>query len=77
MCLSVPGKVISIDETNPDLKMGKVSFSGVHKDICLEWLPDVKVGEYVLVHVGFALSKIDEKDAEETLSLLKKMGDIE
>lgn len=77
MCLSIPGKVISIDESNPDLKMGKVSFSGVTKDICLQWIPDVQVGEYVLAHVGFALSKIDEKDAEETLSVLKEMGDLE
>jgi len=77
MCLSIPGKVISIDESNPDLKMGKVSFSGVTKDICLQWLPDVHVGEYVLAHVGFALSKIDEKDAEETISVLKEMGDLE
>ena len=77
MCLSIPGKVISIDESIPDLKMGKVSFSGVTKEICLQWLPDVQVGEYVLAHVGFALSKIDEKDAEETLSVLKAMGDLE
>lgn len=77
MCLSIPGRVISIDENNPDLKMGKVSFSGVTKDICLQWLPDVQVGEYVLAHVGFALSKIDEKDAEETISVLKEMGDLE
>jgi len=77
MCLSIPGKVISIYESNPDLKMGKVSFSGVTKDICLQWLPDVHVGEYVLAHVGFALSKIDEKDAEETISVLKEMGDLE
>ncbi|OIP57033.1 MAG: hydrogenase assembly protein HupF [Ignavibacteria bacterium CG2_30_36_16] len=77
MCLSIPGKVISIDESNPDLKMGKVSFSGVTKEICLQWLPDVQVGEYVLAHVGFALSKIDEKDAEETLTVLKEMGDLE
>jgi len=77
MCLSIPGKVISIDNSNPDLKMGKVSFSGVIKEICLQWLPDVQIGEYVLAHVGFALSKIDEKDAEETLSVLKKMGDLE
>jgi len=77
MCLSIPGKVISIDNSNPDLKMGKVSFSGVIKEICLQWLPDVQIGEYVLAHVGFALSKIDEKDADETLSVLKKMGDLE
>jgi hydrogenase expression/formation protein HypC len=77
MCLAVPGKVTSIDETNPELKMAKVNFNGVTKDICIQWLPDVKVDDYVLVHVGFALNTIDEKDAIETLEMLKEMGDIE
>jgi len=77
MCLAVPGKVVSIDERNPELKMAKVNFSGVSKEICVQWLPDVQVGDYVLVHVGFALNKIDEKDAEETLKILREMGDID
>ena len=77
MCLAVPGKVVSIDESNPELKMAKVNFSGVSQAVCVQWLPDVKVGDYVLVHVGFALNKIDEKDAEETLRILREMGDIE
>jgi len=77
MCLAVPGKITSIDESNPELKMAKVNFNGVTKDVCVQWLPEVKVGEYVLVHVGFALNKIDEKDAEETLQMLKEMGDID
>jgi len=77
MCLAVPGKVVSIDESNPELKMAKVNFSGVSKEVCIQWLPDVNVGDYVLVHVGFALNKIDEKDAEETLRILREMGDIE
>jgi hydrogenase expression/formation protein HypC len=77
MCLAVPGKVVSIDESNPELKMAKVNFSGVSKEVCIQWLPDVEVGDYVLVHVGFALNKIDEKDAEETLRILREMGDIE
>ena len=77
MCLAVPGKVVSIDERNPELKMAKVNFSGVSKEVCVQWLPDVQVGDYVLVHVGFALNKIDEKDAEETLRILREMGDIE
>ena len=76
MCLAVPGKIVSIDKSNPELKMAKVTFGGVAKEICIEWLPDVKVGDYVLVHVGFALNKIDEKDAEETLRILREMGDI-
>lgn len=77
MCLAVPGKVTSIDDSNPELKMAKVNFNGVTKDICIQWLPDVKIDDYVLVHVGFALNTIDEKDAIETIQLLKEMGDIE
>jgi hydrogenase expression/formation protein HypC len=77
MCLAVPGKVVSIDESNPELKMAKVNFSGVSKDVCIQWLPDVNIGDYVLVHVGFALNKIDEKDAQDTLRILREMGDIE
>jgi hydrogenase expression/formation protein HypC len=77
VCLAVPGKVVSIDESNPELKMAKVNFSGVSKEVCIQWLPDVKIGDYVLVHVGFALNKVDEKDAEETLRILREMGDIE
>lgn len=77
MCLAVPGQVIQLDESNPDLKMAKVSFGGIHKDVCVEFLPDVKLGDYVLVHVGFALNKIDEKEAEETLKILREMGETE
>ncbi len=77
MCLAVPGKVTSIDDSNPELKMAKVNFNGVTKDICIQWLPDVKIDDYVLVHVGFALNTIDEKDAIETIQILKEMGDIE
>ncbi len=75
MCLSIPGKVVSIDETIPGLKMGKVNFAGVGKDVCLQWLDDVKVGDYVLVHVGFALSKVDEKEAMSTIAMLREMSD--
>lgn len=77
MCLAVPGKVVSIDESNPELKMAKVNFGGVAKDVCIQWLEDIKIGDYVLVHVGFALNKIDEKDAEETLRIFKEMSDVE
>jgi hydrogenase expression/formation protein HypC len=77
MCLAIPGKIVSIDKSNPELKMAKVTFSGVSREVCIQWLDDVKIGDYVLVHVGFALNKIDEKDAEETLRILREMGDIE
>jgi len=73
MCLAIPGKVISIDREKPDFPHGKVSFGGTIKDICFAYVPEVKVGDYVLVHVGFALSVIDEKEALETLSLLKEI----
>jgi len=69
MCLAIPGKVLEI-ESEAQPVMAKVSFGGVQKRICLEWLPDVIVGDYVLVHVGFAISKMDEQEAVETLRLL-------
>lgn len=72
MCLAIPGKVLEIDSSAQPL-MGKVSFGGIKKSICLEWLPDVSVGEYVLVHVGFAISKVDEKEAIGTLKLIDEI----
>ena len=76
MCLAVPGKVMSIDRSLTPV-MGVVSFSGVKKNVCLDWLPDVKVGDYVMVHVGFALNTVDEAEALETLRLLREMGEAE
>jgi len=73
MCLAIPGNVLAIDRTAP-LAMGKVDFSGIQKSVCLEWLPDVTVGEYVIVHVGFAISKMDEEEALATLKLFEEMG---
>jgi len=70
--LAIPGKVLEIDETSTP-KMGKVSFGGIQKKVCLEWIPEVKVGEYVVVHVGFAISRMDEKEALEALNLLEQM----
>jgi hydrogenase expression/formation protein HypC len=77
MCLAVPGKVTSIDDSNPDLKMARVDFSGITKEVCIQWLPEVKVGDYILAHVGMALNVVDEKDALETLELLKEMGELD
>ena len=74
MCLAIPGRVLEIrGDAVP--AMGKVDFGGIRKDVCLEWLPDIKVGEYVIVHVGFAISKMDEQDALETLRLLREAGE--
>jgi|WetSurMetagenome_2_1015567.scaffolds.fasta_scaffold90565_3 hydrogenase expression/formation protein HypC len=72
MCLAIPGKVLSIAGGGTPL-MADVSFGGITKKICLEWMPEVKVGEYVIVHVGFAISKVDEKDALETLDLFREI----
>lgn len=76
MCLAIPGKVLDIDRAAQPV-MGNVNFGGVQKRVCLEWLPEVNVGDYVIVHVGFALSKVDEKEALETLQLFRDMGELE
>jgi len=76
MCLGIPGKVVDTFEEHGIL-MGKVSFDGVVKKICLDHVRDAHAGDYVLVHVGFALSKIDEDEAKETFDLLEKMGGLE
>ena len=76
MCLAVPGKVVSFDKSSGELKMAKVDFAGVTKNICIDWLPEVKVDEYVLVHAGFAINKIDEQEAEDTLRALREMSEL-
>jgi len=76
MCRAIPGKIVTIDDSNPELRMAKVNFAGIVKDVCLNWLPESNIGDYVIVHVGFALNTIDVKDAEETLNLLREMGEI-
>ena len=77
MCLAVPGKVISIDRSDSELKMAKVDFSGIIKEVSVQWLPEVKEGDYVLTHVGMALNILDEEDAKETLKLLRELGEID
>jgi len=69
MCLGIPGRVIEIEKN-----MAKVEVGGVLRDISLDLCPDVSIGEYVLIHTGFAIQKVDEKEAEETLDLLTKMA---
>ena len=76
MCLAIPGKVLEIDASSSPL-MGKVSFSGIKKDVCLELVPEVKIGNYVIVHVGFAISQMDEEEAQETLNLIEQMHQSE
>jgi hydrogenase expression/formation protein HypC len=76
MCLAIPGKVISVAEEN-GLRMGRVDFGGVVKRVCLDYVPEVAVGDYTIVHVGFALSKIDEAEALRTLEVFRQMGALE
>src|ERR1035437_6291427 len=70
MCLGIPGKVVEIRDDGP-LRMGKVDFGGVRKEACLAYVPEVEVGDYVIIHVGFAISKLDEDEALKTLELLR------
>ena len=70
MCLALPGKLVAIDETS-EMRMGDVDFSGVVKKICLAFTPDAQVGNYVIVHVGFAISILNEKEARATLDLIE------
>ena len=76
MCLAVPGKVVEIREED-GTRMGQVDFGGVLKDVCLEYLPDLQVGEYTIVHVGFALQRLDEESAMQSLALYRKLGALE
>jgi hydrogenase expression/formation protein HypC len=73
MCLGVPGQVVSIDATNPDFPFGRVSFAGVIKEVCLAYTPEARVGDYVVVHVGFAISRLDEAEARQTLEYLQEI----
>lgn len=76
MCLGVPGKVIAIQPNPVGMTMGKVDFGGIVKDICLAYVPEVKVGEYVIAHAGFAINTLDEKEAREVFETLKQMNDL-
>lgn len=75
MCLAAPGKVESIDNSIDGLKMARVNFSGVIKNICVEWVPEVEIGSYVLVHAGTALSIVNEKEAKETMEIFQQWID--
>ncbi len=78
MCLAIPGKIKSIDEDKEGyMRMGRVEFSGIFKNINLELVPDAKVDDYVLVHVGVALSIVDEEEANRSLDYLKQMNELD
>ena len=76
MCLGVPGKVIEILPNATGMTMGKVDFAGVIKEICLAYVPEVKVGEYVIAHAGFAINTLDEKEAMEVFETLKQIDGL-
>lgn len=76
MCLAVPGRIIEITPTTA-AKMGKVDFGGVVREVCLEAVPEAGLGTYVIVHAGFALNTLSEREAQETLDALRELGDFE
>ena len=76
MCLGVPGQIVERFEKD-GLPMARVSFAGIIKETCLAYVPEAQVGQYVLVHVGFALSQIDEQEAQEIFSYLEEIGEAE
>jgi hydrogenase expression/formation protein HypC len=76
MCLGVPGKVIAIHEKE-GMRMGTVDFGGVQREACLEYVPETQIGDYVIIHVGFAISLIGEQEAQETLALIRQIADLE
>ncbi|MCC7176165.1 MAG: HypC/HybG/HupF family hydrogenase formation chaperone [Bryobacterales bacterium] len=78
MCLAVPGRVVSIyEEDPPEMRRGKVDFAGVQKEICLAYTPEAKLGDYVIVHVGFALNVVDEIEAHKIFEALRELGELE
>lgn len=76
MCLAVPGRIVEVREER-GTKMATIDFDGITKDICLAYLPDIEVGDYAIVHVGFAISRIDEASAKETLQMFQDLGLLE
>ncbi|MCO5243822.1 MAG: HypC/HybG/HupF family hydrogenase formation chaperone [Anaerolineae bacterium] len=76
MCLGVPGKVIEMSEDPLGMTMGKVDFSGIVKEVCLAYVPEVTLGDYVVVHVGFAISVVDEVEAQEVFEFLRQMDEL-
>jgi hydrogenase expression/formation protein HypC len=76
MCLAVPGRVLSVAEVD-GVPMAEVDFGGVRKNVCLQYVPDARTGEYVVVHVGFAIQRLDEDSARQTLTEFERMGYLE
>jgi hydrogenase expression/formation protein HypC len=75
MCLGIPGKILETTDAN-GLRMGRVEFGGIARDVCLAYTPEAQAGDYVVVHVGFAISRIDAAEAERTYKLIEEMGQL-
>jgi hydrogenase expression/formation protein HypC len=75
MCLAIPGKVVEAFDRE-GMRMARVQFGGIFREACLDYVPDAKIGEYVLVHVGFAISKVDEEEAARTYRILEEMDQL-
>lgn len=73
MCLAVPGKIVEVRDER-GTRMATIDFDGIRKEICLAYLPDMQVGDYAIVHVGFAISRVDEASALETLAMFRELG---
>ena len=76
MCLGVPGQVTRIEDNALGMTMGTVNFAGITKEVCLAYIPDVKLGEYVIVHVGFAISRVSEEEAAYVFQALREMDEL-
>ena len=76
MCLAIPGRIESISGDDPLTRMGKVNFGGILNDACLAYVPEARIGDYVIVHVGFALSRVDEDEAHKVFEYLKQMEEL-
>lgn len=76
MCLAIPGKILSSDMSN-GVRVGRVQFGGITREACLDFVPQAKVGDYVIVHVGFAISVVDREEAKRSYELLQSMGVLE
>jgi hydrogenase expression/formation protein HypC len=76
MCLAIPGKIVEIYEVN-GLRMGKIDFGGVTREACLAYVPEAQLGEYTVIHVGFAISQLSEEEAQETIALIREIANMD
>lgn len=77
MCLAIPGKIVAIADHHSPLRTGRVSFGGIAKEVCLAYTPDARVGDYVIVHVGVAISRLDEAEAARVFEYLRQIGELD